>query len=109
MQTSLTKNNNITSGGVMRYEVGNLLENFKTDILCILTTQLDVLQAKQKQAEAEQTLAIFFHRCIKMHAPRECPLDVVWVCAICSNDHDMEKFPSLSGLKAVFRGEEEET
>jgi hypothetical protein len=43
----------MTSGGVTRAEVGNLLENFKTDILSTLTTQLDVLQAKQKQAEAE--------------------------------------------------------
>jgi hypothetical protein len=53
MRAPLTRNNNITSGGVTRAEVGNLLENFKTDILSTLTTQLDVLQAKQKQAEEE--------------------------------------------------------
>jgi hypothetical protein len=52
MQTPLTINNNITRGGVTRAEVGNLLENLKTDILSTLTTQLDVLQGKQKQAEA---------------------------------------------------------
>jgi hypothetical protein len=109
MQTSLTRNSNITSGGVTRAEVGNLLENFKTDILSTLTTQLDVLQAKQKQAEAEQTLAIFFHRCRKKHGPRECPLDVVRVCAICAKDHATEQCPSLPGLKVVFREAEEET
>jgi hypothetical protein len=49
MRTPLTRNSNITSGGVTRDEVGNLLENFKTDILSTLTTQLDVLQAKQKK------------------------------------------------------------
>jgi hypothetical protein len=109
MRTPLTRNNNITSGGVTRAEVGNLLENFKTDILSTLTTQLDVLQAKQKQAEAEQTLAIFFHRCRKKHGPRECPLDVVRVCAICAKDHATEQCPSLLGLKVVFREAEEET
>jgi hypothetical protein len=53
MQTSLTRSNNTTSGGVMRAEVGNLLEDFKIDILSTLTTELDVLQAKQKKTEAE--------------------------------------------------------
>jgi hypothetical protein len=43
MRTSLIRNNNITSRGVTRDEVGNLLENFKTYILSTLTTQLDVL------------------------------------------------------------------
>jgi hypothetical protein len=109
MRIPLTRNNNITSGGVTRDEVGNLLENFKTDILSTLTTQLDVLQAKQKKTEAEQTLAIFFHRCRRKHGPRDCPLDVVRVCAICTKDHDTEQCPSLPGLKVVFREAEEET
>jgi hypothetical protein len=34
----LTRNSNTTSGGVMRDEVGNLLENFKTDILRTMNT-----------------------------------------------------------------------
>ena len=46
MRTPLTRNNNITSRGVTWDEVGNLLENFKTDILSTLTTQLDFLQDK---------------------------------------------------------------
>jgi hypothetical protein len=60
-EAPITRSSNITSGSVTRAEIGNLLENFKTDILGTLTTQLDVLQVKQKQAEAEQSLAIFFH------------------------------------------------
>jgi hypothetical protein len=99
IRTPFTRNNNITSGGVTRAEVGNLLENFKTDILSTLTTQLDVLQAKQKKIEAEQTLAIFFHRCRRKHGPRDFPLDAVQVCAICAKDHDTEQCPSLPGLK----------
>jgi hypothetical protein len=109
MQTPLTKNSNITSGGVTRVEVGNLLENFKTDILSTLTTQLDVLQAKQKQTKVEHTLAIFFHRCRKKHGPRECSLDVVRVCAICVKEHTTDQCPSLPGLKVVFREVKEET
>jgi hypothetical protein len=70
---------------------------------------LDVLQAKQKKVEAEQTLAIFFHRCRKKHNPRECPLDIFWVCVICAKDHDIEECPSLPGLKVVFKEAEEET
>jgi len=38
--------------GVTRVEIGNLLENFKTNILGTLATQLDIMQAKQKKAEA---------------------------------------------------------
>jgi hypothetical protein len=67
------------------------------------------MQAKQKKVEAKQTLAIFFHRCKKKHGPREFPLDVVQVCAICAKDHDIEQCPSLPGLKVVFKEEEEET
>jgi len=47
------RDNKISIEGVTRAEIGNLLENFKTDILGTLTTQLDVMQAKQKQMEAE--------------------------------------------------------
>jgi protein-tyrosine-phosphatase len=109
MRTLLTRNSNITSGGVTRAEVANLLEKFKTDILRTLNTQLDVLQAKQKKTKEEQTLAIFFHRCRRKHGPRDCPLDVVQVCAICTKDHDTEQFPSLPRLKDVFREAKEET
>jgi len=37
---------NKISRGVTCAEIGNLLENFKTDILGTLTTQLDIMQAK---------------------------------------------------------------
>ena len=37
-----------SSGGVTRIELGNLLENFKTDILGEMGSQLDALQAKKR-------------------------------------------------------------
>ena len=43
---------NVSSpGGITRVEIGNLLENFKTDILGAMGSQLDSLQAKKMQDE----------------------------------------------------------
>eukprot|EP00253_Pinus_taeda_P028979 PITA_28979 len=102
------RENKISSEVVTRMEIGNLFENFKTDILGTLTTQLDVLQAKQKQMEAEQNLATFCPRCRKKHSHKECPLDTVQICAISTRDHSTESCPSLPGLKAVYKEAEEE-
>ena len=38
-------------GGVTRVQLGNLLENFKTDILGEMGSQLDALQDKKRQDE----------------------------------------------------------
>ena len=40
-----------SSGGVTRVKLGNLMENFKTDILGAMGSQLDALQAKKRQDE----------------------------------------------------------
>ena len=40
-----------SSGGVTRVELGNLLDNFKTDILVAMGSQLDSLQDKKRQDE----------------------------------------------------------
>jgi len=88
-----TRDNKISGGGVTHVEIWNLLENFKTDILETLKTQLDIMQAKQKKVEAEQNLAIFYPRCRKKHNPKECPVDAVQVCAICTKDHSTKNCP----------------
>jgi len=103
-----TRDNKISAEGVTRVEIGNLLENLKTDILGTLTTQLDIMQAKQKQTEVEQNLEIFCPRSRKKHSHKECPLDAVPVCAIRTKDHSTERCPSLPGLKAVYKEVEEE-
>jgi len=102
------RDNKISIEGVTRAEIKNLLENSKTDILGTLTTQLDVMQAKQKQMEAEQNLEIFYPRCRKKHSHKECPLDVVRTCTLCTKDHLMESYPSLPRLKEVYKEAEEE-
>lgn len=103
-----TRDNKISAEGVTHAEIGNLLENFKTNILGTLTTQLDIMKAKQKQEEVEQNLAIFCPRCKKKHNHKECPLDAVQACAIRIKDHSMESYPSLPGLKAVYKEAEED-
>eukprot|EP00253_Pinus_taeda_P025658 PITA_25658 len=102
------RDNRISAEGIMRAEIGNLLENFKTDILGTLTTQFDIMQAKQKQVEVEQNLAIFYSQCRSKHSHKECPLDAVQVCTICTKDHSTKSYPSLPGLKAVYKEVEEE-
>ena len=37
------------SGGVKRVELGNLLENFKTDILSTLSSQLDTIKRRRSK------------------------------------------------------------
>lgn len=46
----LTRDNKIPGGGVTRAKICNLLEDFKIDILGTLKMQLDIMQAKHKQA-----------------------------------------------------------
>ena len=44
-------------------ELGNLLENFKIDILGAMGSQLDALQAKKRQDEEQAAMSIFYPRC----------------------------------------------
>ena len=71
--------------------------------------QFNIMQAKQKKAKVEKNLVIFFPRCRKKHNHKECPLDVIKFCAICTKDHPTEGFPSLPGLKEVYKEAEEES
>jgi hypothetical protein len=87
-----------TSGGVTRVELGNLLDNFKTDLLGTIGSQLDTLKIKRKQEEENPVLSIFCPKCRKRHPLRECPLDNVPVCAICNENHKTKDCPSLPGL-----------
>ena len=44
------------SGGVTRVELGNLLENFKIDLLSTLSSQIDTLQVKKKKMRIEDLI-----------------------------------------------------
>jgi len=71
---STSKNTNTT--GVIKAEIGNLIEDMKTEILNYLSMQLDTLQIKRKQEENNKFLAILCPRCTKKHPINECPLVV---------------------------------
>ena len=72
------------SSGVTRVELGNLLENFKTDILGAMGSQLYVLQVKKRKDEEQEEMSIFFPRCRNKHLQRECQLNNISVCHICT-------------------------
>jgi hypothetical protein len=57
-----SRNTRQSSGTVTIIELGNVLENFKTNILSTSSNQLDTLKLKKKQEE-EIVLAIFYPRC----------------------------------------------
>ena len=93
----------VSSGGITRVEIGNLLENFKTDILSTIGSQLDMLKIKKKQEEENAIMCIFSPRCRRKHFSRECPLDNISVCGLCIEDHPTEKCPSLPSLLAIYK------
>jgi hypothetical protein len=93
----------ISSGGIMREEIGNLLENFKTYILRIIGSQLDTLKIKNKQEGENAAMSIYCPRCRRKHSSRECPLDNISVCGFYIEDHSTKKCPSLPGLLAIYR------
>ena len=97
------KNQKSSNGGATCAEIGNLLENFKTKMMSSISSEIDVLRAKQKQAVEDLTLGVFCPRCRKNHPLRECPLDKVEVCQLCELNHDMKECPSLPQVRAVLQ------
>jgi hypothetical protein len=99
-----SRNTKQSSWTVTRTELGNLLENFKTDILSTISNHLDTLKVKKKQQE-EATLAIFFHRCRKKpNSKKQCPLNVIEIYGLCTLEHPTSECPTLLELQAMYRG-----
>eukprot|EP00253_Pinus_taeda_P024888 PITA_24888 len=87
------------SASVTRVEIGNLLEDFKTDLLSMIGNQIDTLKAKKKQEVEDQIMAIFCPKCRKKHALKECPLENIQVCAFCTEQHDIFNCPKVKVLQ----------
>jgi len=104
---SLVRFNKFATKSVSGTEIGNILDEFKTDILGSLIEQLDTLKIQNKQKTEVDVLAIFCPKCKKKHTPRECPLDakIVKTCMICSEIHETKGCPSIPCLKAIFQEE----
>jgi hypothetical protein len=73
-----------TPRGVARIELGNLLEKFKIYILNTLKSQLDTIKIKRKQEEENATLEILCPWCRKRHTKKECPINVIKICGLCT-------------------------
>ena len=84
-------------------ELGNLLENFKTNILGAMGSQLYALQAKKRQDEERAVMSISFPRCRTKHPQRECPLNNISVCHIYTGDHPTDNSPSFPRLQAIYK------
>lgn len=94
----------VSSGGVTKAEIRNLLDNLRTDILSTLSAHIHTLQVKKNHLELDRTMAIFCLMCRKKHLERECPLNSLEVCTISVLNPATSSCPSLLGLKAVFQG-----
>jgi hypothetical protein len=95
----------LAGGGVTRIELGNLLENFKTDILGTLSSQIDSMNIKKKFED--EALTIFCSRCKKRHPLKNCPLNVVSLCGLCVEEHETDSYPALPRLQAIYKGASE--
>jgi hypothetical protein len=106
--TTFSRVQKSASGGATRAEIGNLLEDFKTEMLSSFASQIDTLQIKKKQAEAEAALSIFCSKCIEKHPLREFPLDKMPIFTLCNKDHETQQCPSLLGIKEALQPTDEE-
>ena len=68
-----------------------------------ISSEIDVMREKQKQAVEDLTLGVFCPRCRKKHPLKECPLDKVEVFRLCELNHDIKEFPSLPQVKAFLQ------
>ena len=68
-----------------------------------ISSKLDVLREKKRQAVEDLTLGVFYPRCRKKHPLKECPLDKVEVCQIYELNHDTKECPSLPQVKVVMQ------
>eukprot|EP00253_Pinus_taeda_P006222 PITA_06222 len=70
---------------------------------------VDIIDLSIKSSRGSTRIKLAEHdRCRKKHSHKECPLDTVQTCSICTRDHSTESCPSLPGLKVVYKEAEEE-
>lgn len=90
----------------IKHEIGNMLEDFKCEMLHRFSLKMDTIEIKRKQVEAKRALTILYPICTKRHPRNECPLNVTEVFLACEENHAIDKCPSFPGLKAIYQGAE---
>jgi len=103
----MSRINKSAVGTVSRDELGNLLDNFKTNILGSLSEKIDTLKVKNKKKLKMMHYQSFVPNGEKKHVLRECPLYLksVEACVICVENHDTKECPSIPGLKVFYQEE----
>ena len=66
-RASQSTSNTPSSSTFIKHEIGNMLEDFKSDMLHTFALQMEKMQVKMKQEEAERALGIFCPRCARKH------------------------------------------
>ena len=94
--------NSSPSTSTIKNIIGNMLEDFKSEMLHNIYLQMDTMHIKRKQEEEERALVFFCPRCTKRHPRNGCPLNSIEVFSVCEENHATGKFPSLLGLKVVY-------
>lgn len=91
------------SRGVTRAEVGNLFENFETNILSTLSNKIMTTKINNAQGEVDTPLAMFCPNFRRKHPLRECEMNSINLCNICELEHSIGQCTELPRLKEVLR------
>ena len=83
-----------SSNTSIKGEIGNMLEDFKSEMLQTLALQMNTMNIKRKQEEEKRALAIFCPRCTKRHPRNECPLNSIESFSVYEESHSTDKCPS---------------
>ena len=104
LRDNASRNQKPASTTITRVELGNLLEDFKTDILNTIGNQLDTMKHKKKQEDERATMEISCPRSRQKHMEREFPINSIEGHGICALEHATGKCPSLPGLQTIYKG-----
>lgn len=96
--------NTSSSNTSIKGENGNMLEEFKNDFFDTFSLQMDTMEIKRKQEEAQRYLFIFYPKCTRRHTINECPLNFIGDCLVYEENHYIDKFPYIPRLKDVYQG-----
>ena len=84
-EPSLVRANKSANRYVSRAEIGNMLDDFKTNILGRISEKLDTLKIQNKQKIEADALAIFCPKCRKKTCSKGMPIR----CKNCRNLYDL--------------------
>ena len=67
---------------ISKHEIGNLLEDLKTNLLNHMGKQIDTLYSCRKHEEVEKALVVYCLTYHKKHGPEDCPYNQTHVASL---------------------------